>query len=108
MTAMDKNRKKLLKQQARNAERHSLLRMLPVDAGVMLRLLNDVDKRLAETECDRTQTLIKSICLEQALDDRVISEWLQNEGHYCDCEAAFNFIDQLEDAMKVGQGAQDQ
>jgi len=98
---MDDERKRALKQRARNQERRTFLNAMPMTLRQASSLIAAIDARLASESCDHTHRMTIEWRRHQGLDANIITDWARNHGGYCDCEVAANLTDPIEDAGKL-------
>jgi hypothetical protein len=88
-SADEKQRRKALKQGARQQERDHLHRSLPLSPEALRGLFDHLDASLGEG-CDHTLRLSRAYLEQHGLPVDAILPWLVEHGGSCDCEVLAN------------------
>jgi len=72
---------------------------LPAPPLVLKQLLDYLDERLSENNCDDTLHFAREFMARNALPEPKIVAWLEENGGHCDCEALNNVEQIVSDAV---------
>ena len=98
--SLDKAEKKALKRQWESGERELARKSLPLTPAHLEALFAWLSTRFPVEGCDDTLRLTKRWADENASDFDRLSEWLQETGGFCDCEALANSEQAFQRAIK--------
>ena len=93
----EQDRKRTLEREARARERAAAEAALPLPKAELAALLDHLDERLGDEECDDTLRLTSAFLEARVLDVGAISDWLRASGAYCDCEVLANVGDEWDE-----------
>jgi len=68
---------------------------LPMPAEMSNQLLESLDERLSEVDCDHTHRFTEEFLAEADVDAEEVVAWLVEHGGVCDCEVLASLEDQL-------------
>jgi hypothetical protein len=88
----EKERRKELLRNAKNAERLKAESELPASKEDLRDLLGWVDRSVGD-RCDHTMRYTLDFIRKRELDEERVVAWLRQYGGYCDCEVAMNVAD---------------
>ena len=88
----DKARRKLLRDQYKNAERAARSALLQLDYRQLTALVEFVDARVVVDGCDHTTRYGEQWARENGLEWDRLTEGLEEFGGFCDCEIVMNCV----------------
>jgi hypothetical protein len=97
---MDKANKKQLKTQWRSQQRQAARAALPLPVAELKALFGVLGAELPQHGCDRSRRLTVAWLTSRGHDVERVSEWLDTQGGFCDCEVLANVEEHVDEAMK--------
>ncbi len=88
----EKQRRKIVRDQLRQAEKRKAEARLPAPKDQLSKLLEWVDDHL-EGGCDHTLSKTLEFISANGLDEAPTVQWLNEYGGFCDCEVVANVLD---------------
>lgn len=92
-----KEEKKRLKEQYQTFERERFDNKLPMSKDNFKKLFDYLDERLGIEDCDDTLKMCLAFFDDNGIENtQKITEWLKENGGFCDCEVLANVEEQFE------------
>ena len=100
----DKNeiiRRKQIKKELGEKAKTEFENSLPISRDKFTQLFDFLDEKLGEYDCDNSLKLTNEFLQENKMENvKIIKNWLQENGGYCDCEVLNNVEEMFdEDAI---------
>jgi hypothetical protein len=95
----EKARRKELLHSLRSQKRQETREGFPAPILALKGLFDFLDEKLSESDCDDTLRFTREYIRRNAMDENLITQWLEKHGGYCDCEALNNVEAIVADAM---------
>ena len=94
----EKERRKTIAKELRQKAKEKFERSLPLPKETFQKLFDFLDDKLSENNCDDklkfTEEFFENNNIENSVD---VTEWLNENGGYCDCEVLNNVEEKFED-----------
>jgi hypothetical protein len=94
----EKERCKLIARELRLKAKQEFENNLPMSRDIFLNLFNYLDDELSENECDHnleiTINFLNSLNIKNISS---VTDWLKDNGGYCDCEVLANVEEKFDD-----------
>lgn len=94
----EKERRKKITNELRKKAREEFEKSLPISRDIFKDLFDFLDKELTHSGCDHSLKLTKVFFISKGIDNfEETSEWLNENGGYCDCEVLANVEEKFDD-----------
>jgi malonyl CoA-acyl carrier protein transacylase len=94
----EKERRKLIAKELRLKAKEEFENSLPIRRDFFLNLFDYLDEELSENECDHNLELtIKFLKSSKIENIDIVTNWLKENGGYCDCEVLANVEKMFDD-----------
>ncbi|HEY3402723.1 MAG TPA: DUF2695 domain-containing protein [Ohtaekwangia sp.] len=92
----EKDRKKEIVRQLKAKEKEDFHNALPMGKEIFQELFNHLDENLGDG-CDHSLSMTTEFLKEKGIENiDKVSEWLNDNGGYCDCEVLANVEEKFE------------